>query len=119
MTHCKILVVDDDDMVRAVAVRQLTSLGYGVVEASNGTAALDVLASVPDIRLLFVDMVMPGGLGGPEVAQEARRLYPDLKILFASGYVDGPALDADALVKPYRKQQLAAKVQEVLGIATS
>lgn len=122
----KILVVDDDDDVRLVAVRQLTSLGYRVIDRSNGADALKAIADTPDIALLFVDVVMPNGLGGKEVARRAIEIRPDLRILFASGYFEGALAsrgeidqDVDFLVKPYRKQDLAEKVQQVLGIAGS
>ncbi len=111
----KVLVVDDDDQIRQIAVRQLTSLGYQVVDTSNGIDALDVLASTADVGLLFVDLNMPG-MNGHEVAAEAARLRPGLKILFASGEGE-PADSSDAhfLMKPYRKKELAEKLLEVLG----
>jgi PAS domain S-box-containing protein len=118
----KILVVDDDDGVRDVALMQLKSLGYSVVMASNGPEALEILGRVPDIDLLFTDVVMPGGLNGREVAEEARKMRPGLKVLFTSGYFEGAlvrdgSLEASVrlLIKPYRKKELADKVEEVLG----
>ena len=119
-TREQILVLDDDEMVREVAVRQLTSLGYRVVSASTGTEALEVLARVGDIDLLFSDLVMPGEMGGREVAEKARRIRPGLKVLFSSGYADDSQADDGAenlplIVKPYRKKDLAEKIQEVLG----
>ena len=118
-----ILVLDDDEMVREAAVRQLTSLGYRVVSASTGTEALEVLTRVGGIDLLFSDLVMPGEMGGREVAEKARRICPGLKVLFASGYADDSQADDDAgslplIVKPYRKKDLAEKIQEVLGSTT-
>jgi CheY-like chemotaxis protein len=111
----RILVVDDDDQIRQIALRQLASLGYRVLEASNGADALAILAQDADIQLLFVDLNMPG-MGGKTVAAEAGRLWPNLKILFASG--EGEAADSSGayfLMKPYRKKELAEKVMEVLG----
>jgi CheY-like chemotaxis protein len=117
----QILVVDDDDNVRAVAVRQLTSLGYRVIAASGGAEALELLRAVPDIDLLFVDVMMPDGMSGRDCAEQAKSLRPDLKVLFASGYFEGALVQrgdieerADFLVKPYRKKDLAEKVQQVL-----
>ena len=117
----QILVVDDDENVRAVAVRQLTSLGYRVIAAAGGAEALDRLRVVPDIDLLFVDVMMPNGMGGRECADQAKALRPGLKVLFASGYFEGALVQrgdideaADFLVKPYRKKDLATKVQEIL-----
>lgn len=111
----QILVVDDDEQIRQIAVRQLSSLGYRVVETSNGAAALDMLARSADFDLLFVDLNMPG-MGGRAVAAEATRLRPGLKVLFASGEGE-PAGSSGAhfLMKPYRKKQLAEKILEVLG----
>jgi CheY-like chemotaxis protein len=117
----QILVVDDDDQIRAIAVRQLTGLGYRVIAASGGTEALELLAHVPDVDLLFVDVMMPNGMGGREVAERARSMRPSLKVLFASGYFEGALVDRGEirgseafLVKPYRKKDLAEKVQQVL-----
>ena len=120
----KILVVDDDDSVRDVAQLQLKSLGFTVVMASNGPDALEILARTPDIDLLFTDVVMPGGLNGREVAEEARKIRPGLKVLFTSGYFEGALVRDGALetsvrllVKPYRKKELAEKIEEVLASA--
>ena len=117
----QILVVDDDDQIRAIAMRQLTSLGYRVIAASGGTEALELLQHVPDIDLLFVDVMMPNGMGGREVAERAKSVRPGLKVLFASGYFEGALVDRGEitpseafLVKPYRKKDLAEKVQQVL-----
>jgi PAS domain S-box-containing protein len=117
----QILVVDDDDQVRAVAVRQLTSLGYRVIAAAGGAEALDLLRVVPDVDLLFVDVMMPNGVSGRECAEQAQTLRPNLKVLFASGYFEGALVQrgdieksVEFLVKPYRKKDLAEKVQQVL-----
>jgi len=117
----QILVVDDDDQIRAIAVRQLTGLGYRVIAASGGAEALELLVHVPDVDLLFVDVMMPNGMGGREVAERARSIRPGLKVLFASGYFEGALVDRGEirpseafLVKPYRKKDLAEKVQQVL-----
>jgi PAS domain S-box-containing protein len=116
-----ILVVDDDEYVREGVSHQLTSLGYKTITASNGPEALDVLAREPHVDLLFTDVVMPGGMNGREVAEEARLIQPDLKVLYTSGYFEGALLrngkieaNAQLLIKPYRKYELAQKVQDVL-----
>lgn len=117
----QILVLDDDEELRETAVRQLTSLGYRAIAASNGAEALEILDRVPDIDLLFSDVAMPGGMGGREVAEKALQSHPGLKVLFVSGYFEG-ALVAKGeleervqfLVKPYSKKVLAEKVREVL-----
>lgn len=117
----QILVVDDDDEVRAAVVRQLTSLGYRVLAAASGAEALELLANVSDVDLLFVDVMMPNGMNGRECAERAKAMRPDLKLLFASGYFEGALVQrgdieksTDFLVKPYRKKELAEKVQQVL-----
>lgn len=117
----KVLVVDDDEAVRGAAVGLLTSLGYQVIVASSGPEALDLLARVADIDVLFTDVVMPGGMDGGEVAQKAREMRPDIKILFASGYFEGAlvregniAAHTHFLVKPYRKKDLAQMMEVVL-----
>lgn len=110
----RILVVDDDEQIRDIAARQLSSLGYEVVKTSNGVDALAILARDAEIQLLFVDLNMPD-MCGRTVATEASRLRPALKILFASGE-GGPDCDgAHFLMKPYRKKELAEKIVEVLG----
>ncbi|MDE0852712.1 PAS domain S-box protein, partial [Yoonia sp.] len=81
-----VLVVEDDALVRDYVIIQLKGLGYRVFEAPNGSEALVVLDQNPEIDLLFTDVVMPGGMGGSELADAARALKPDLKVLFTSGY---------------------------------
>ena len=123
-----ILVVEDNEDVRAVAVRQLTELGYEVIEASNAKAALDVIRQVPEIDLLFTDVIMPGGMMGDGLAREARRLRPALRALFTSGFAHaaiqsgGEASEipaASMLSKPYRKHELAQRVRDALKHETS
>jgi CheY-like chemotaxis protein len=110
-----VLVVEDNDEVRSVAVEALEQLGYGVVEASDADQALQRLDSNPEVKLLFTDVRMPGRLTGTDLAREAVTRRPGLKVLYTSGYV-GTDLDPhqDVLQKPYRAQDLAAKVREVL-----
>jgi len=117
-----ILVVEDDPDVRSVAVLQLDSLGYRVLEAENGETALELLGQNPSIDLLFTDVVLRGGMSGIDLAQEARKIRPSLKVLFVSGYAEGAMADdsrvgrADpTLSKPYRMRDLDRKVREVLS----
>ena len=91
-----ILVVEDDPRVRRVAVRRLKELGYAVIEADSGPAALRILDREEPLDLLFTDIVMAGGITGVDLAQEARRRRPGLKILFTSGYAE-PAVSKGAL----------------------
>jgi PAS domain S-box-containing protein len=117
-----ILVVEDDQRVRRVSVRRLKELGYAVVEADSGPAALAVLDRREPIDLLFTDIVMAGGMTGVELAQEVRRRRPELKILFTSGYAEPAVMkgglstpDAGWLGKPYSIDELQAKLRQLLG----
>jgi PAS domain S-box-containing protein len=120
----RILVVDDNPGVLGIATDQLTSLGYRVISASSGTEALDMLRRDDQVDLLFTDVVMPGELAGRALAARAMEMRPGLKVLFASGYFEGALVgdgqletDVQFLPKPYRKQDLAQKIKEVLGTA--
>ncbi len=117
----KILVVEDDAMVRTYVTSQLASLGYTIVSASDGKAALETLKQHSDIKLVFADIVMPGGIDGVQLATKARNLRPGVKVLFTSGYTgDGKISKAtvgrQALVlnKPYRLKDLAQKVRAAI-----
>ena len=117
-----VLVVEDDDMVRAQVVLMVESLGYKTTEAANGQEALDYLIAHDPVDLLLTDVVMPGRLNGRQLADEASRLYPNLKVLFMSGYTENAIahhgrLDADVhlLSKPFRGTDLAAKIRAVFG----
>jgi PAS domain S-box-containing protein len=123
--NAKILVVDDNHGVLGIAIDQLTSLGYRVIAASSGADALEMLRQDDEVDLLFTDVVMPGELAGRALAAKAMEMRPGLKVLFASGYFEGALvgkgeLDVDVqfLPKPYRKQELARKIEEVLGPAS-
>jgi signal transduction histidine kinase/CheY-like chemotaxis protein len=116
-----ILVVEDDDMVRGYVEGELKSLGYRVIVTPSGPAALAILRGPENIHLLFTDVVMPGGLFGTELAKEAVRLRPDLKILLTSGYtehpvdaIDGGGREVRILNKPYRRHDLASMLRSVL-----
>jgi CheY-like chemotaxis protein len=123
----KILVVEDDPDVLDVAVESLRTLGYDVLTAPDGPSALAVLRRDPDIRILLCDIVMPHGMNGVEVAREAVRLRPELRVLLASGYPmaalphngGGAVLDEfPFLSKPYRSSQLAAALRGLQGPST-
>ena|SRR5436309_11338768 len=81
-----ILIVDDDELVRKSAATLIASLGYRVLSAGSGPEALEVLCQDTPIDVLFTDVFMPGGLHGPQLVNAARRLRPEMKILFTSGY---------------------------------
>ncbi len=113
-----ILLVEDEDMVRAVAERALVRSGYTVVTATNGEEALEVLAARDDIDLLVSDVVMPV-MDGPTMVRQARADNPALPILFMSGYAEEQlrkTIDLDRMAflpKPFSVQQLAEAVQAV------
>ncbi|MGE0735079.1 MAG: ATP-binding protein [Alphaproteobacteria bacterium] len=116
-----VLMVDDDDLVRAHVKEQLDSLGYRVVVASNGREALQRIEDNLAIDLLFTDVVMPGGINGLQLSQKARERVPDLRVLFTSGYTENAVanmgeLGADAMLldKPYRLHDLATKIRAAL-----
>jgi PAS domain S-box-containing protein len=118
----KVLVVDDNQRVLGIAVDQLTSLGYRVTWASSGEEALEMLRRDDDIDLLFTDVVMPGELAGGALAAKAMEIRPGLRVLFSSGYFEGTLVgkgqierDVQFLAKPYRKHELARKIEEVLS----
>jgi CheY-like chemotaxis protein len=115
-----ILVVEDEPSVRRFSVDALEELGYQVFEADGASAALGYLNAHPEIVLMFTDVVMPD-VNGRKLADEARRLRPDLKVLFTTGYtrnavVHNGVLDAgvDLLGKPFTIDQLATKVRSVI-----
>ena len=96
-------------MVRAYVEKELKELGYRVIAARNGPAAIAILRGPEQIHLLFTDVVMPGGMFGTELARQALLLRPDLKILFTSGYSEQPVppLDRNGGANP--EQALPAK----------
>jgi PAS domain S-box-containing protein len=119
-----VLIVEDDDQVRATAIEMLGDLGYRVLKASDAAGALHIIESGLAIDLLFTDVVMPGTLKSPELARKARERQPNIAVLFTSGYtenaiVHGGRLDADVelLPKPYAREALARKVRQVLAKA--
>jgi PAS domain S-box-containing protein len=117
-----ILVVEDDERIRHLTSRRLKLIGYQVLEASDGPAALDILRHGAPVDLVFTDLIMPGGLSGREVAIHARQLKPGIKVLLTSGYaeelVHGEELQRSQLKvlrKPYQQADLVAALREVLG----
>jgi two-component system cell cycle sensor histidine kinase/response regulator CckA len=115
-----VLLVEDEAMVRAVAERALTRQGYNVLVAENGEEALEILGREGKVDLLISDVVMPT-MDGPTTVREARKMHPDLPILFISGYaeeqlrksIDIP--NVSFLAKPFSVQQLAETVRDVLA----
>ena len=93
-------------------------------DASNGHDALEILRQNTRVDLLFTDLFMPGGMHGPQLVAEARRLRPELKVLFASGYLNYSVLrrgldpGIEKVSKPYWPDELAAKLREILDSHT-
>jgi signal transduction histidine kinase/CheY-like chemotaxis protein len=120
--HCRgnILVVDDDNAVREVTAALLRDLDYIVLEAGSGGAALDVLERDHGIDLLIADFAMPG-MNGAELARLARAKYPNLPILFLTGFADRAAMtgihETDIVGKPFDDADLAEKVRQTLDAA--
>lgn len=117
-----VLVVEDDDEVRATVVELLSELGYRVLKAVDAQSALNVIESGIPIDILFTDVVMPGALKSPELARKAKERLPNLAVLFTSGYtensiVHGGRLDAgvELLSKPYTREALARKFRHVIA----
>jgi len=116
-----LLIVDDETSLAEIAEESLQSLGYLVLTANNGKQALEQLANNPGIDLLFSDVVMPGGINGFELAEQAKANCPKLKILLTSGYSEkvitrnGQArFETDLLNKPYTQNELAQRVRSLL-----
>ncbi|GAB0119101.1 ATP-binding protein [Acidisoma sp. 7E03] len=115
----RILVVEDEAPVRAIAVEVLGRCGYCTLEASNGEEAVAMLRAHPDIALLFSDIVLSGEMTGLDLVQAARALRPDLRVLMTSGYDSGPerAGNLPFLRKPYDGAALTIEVRRVLDSA--
>jgi PAS domain S-box-containing protein len=120
----KILVVEDQEAVRAVACGFLEDFGYEIVEAADGFQALAQLQEVADIDLMFTDVVMPGGMNGFDLAQAAQSLKPALKIVHTSGYPKGAMVHQDEprfkngfiIMKPYRREELQRIIKDALEL---
>jgi PAS domain S-box-containing protein len=116
-----VLVVEDHEDLRAHSQGVLEDLGYRVLAAGDAQSALDSLANLPDIALLFTDIVLPGGKDGRQLAEEALRLRPALKVLYTTGYMrnammHNDPLDAgvDLINKPFTAQTLGERVRAAL-----
>jgi PAS domain S-box-containing protein len=118
---CTVLVVDDEADLLEIALAYLAEMGFTAYEAKDGISALEILARRPEIDLLVTDIVMPGGMNGVELVQKARILYPDLRIIYSSGFpaealaersmslVDGPLLH-----KPYQRGEFTDIIHRVM-----
>jgi two-component system cell cycle sensor histidine kinase/response regulator CckA len=117
-----VLLVEDEDPVRIFGARALRNKGYTVLEATSGEGALELIAGAAGkIDLLITDVVMPR-MDGPALIRKVRETYPDLKVIFISGYTEDSfrqRLDSDSeihfLPKPFSLKQLAGKVKEIIS----
>jgi PAS domain S-box-containing protein len=119
-----VLLVEDDRLVRAHASRLLDALGYRVLSATDGPGALAILRENP-VDLLFTDVIMPGGMNGPQLAAAAQAIVPGLPVVYTSGYTENAIVHHNRvdpgislLHKPYRREALAAKIHAALAAAT-
>jgi PAS domain S-box-containing protein len=119
-----ILVVEDEEDVRKFTVDVLSDLGYRVTSAADGQLALKELEKLGGVQLLFTDVGLPNGMDGRELTEEARRRWPDIKVLFTTSYarnaiVHHGRLDpgVELIVKPFTQSSLAAKIRKVLDAA--
>jgi len=116
-----ILVVEDNKNVLKLTAAMVESLGYQVVPTETGDDAIQILRTRQDIVLLLTDVMLPGKINGPALAAQAKEIHPNLKVLFNSGYAEHAIFQSGLLEegvhlisKPFRKQQLAEKLAELL-----
>jgi PAS domain S-box-containing protein len=114
-----VLVVEDDPEVAAISRSLLEELGYNTLLAADASQALEVLASIPAIDIVFSDVMMPGGMSGVELARTVQRRYPQLGVLLTTGY-SGGVRDAvcagmPLISKPYHLGELGRRIRDVLA----
>ncbi|NEU14254.1 response regulator [Methylobacterium sp. BTF04] len=122
-----VLVVEDEPAVREIACAILGDLGYRVLEASDGEDGLRVFgANAASIDLLLTDVILPGEVRGRELAERILAMRPEVKVVFMSGYTENSIVHhgrldegVNLIGKPFKREQLAVKVAEVLGFATT
>jgi PAS domain S-box-containing protein len=116
-----ILVAEDDEELRNFTAEILGELGYRVLDAPTGAVALEIIERTQDIDLLFTDVVMRGGINGRELADEATRRRPGLKVLFTTGYTRNAIIHhgrldpgVNLIGKPYTPTELGARIRAIL-----
>ncbi|MBU1566132.1 MAG: response regulator [Proteobacteria bacterium] len=122
----KILIMDDEEMLRNVAKAMLTTLGNTVVPAADGVEAIklyqDAMNSDNPIQLVIMDLTIPGGMGGKEAVQEIHKLNPEAKVIVSSGYCNDPVMAnfkkygfCATIAKPFTLQDLSRVLSQVLA----
>lgn len=121
----RVLVAEDEELLRRTLVRQLTSIGYDVTEAESGDAALKIIEGGDEFEVLITDIVMPGKLQGPQLAHAVRESRPNLPVIFISGYPNEAAVHGNGLrpsdeilTKPVPFRDLAAAVEKAIASAS-
>jgi CheY-like chemotaxis protein len=116
-----VLVVDDEPTLRMLINDVLEENGYKVIVAKNGPSALKYIQSNVTIDLLITDVGLPGGMNGRQVADEARKCRPDLKVLFITGFAENAAVGQghlapgmEVMTKPFEMDSLAVKVKDLI-----
>ncbi len=113
-----VLIVEDEALVREVTAIEFEEAGLRVVSAGNGADAIALLASDPDIDLLFTDISLPGGIDGWAIAEHARKLRPGLPVIYATGYSPDPVKlvpGGKFYKKPYLPTTIIAAARELLA----
>jgi two-component system, response regulator PdtaR len=114
-----ILVVEDDELLRMVAADMLAENGFGVVEAANADAALKLLETRDDVRLLFSDIQMPGSCDGMDLARQVHARWPNILLVITSGQIKPTEAEipdhGHFIAKPYRANELLGEVNEMMG----
>jgi two-component system, cell cycle response regulator CpdR len=112
----KLIVVDDDLEVRSIVADFLADAGYRVLQAADGAQALGLIADDPFLRMMISDIRMPK-MSGIELAEEAVRLRPKLRVILISGFTDHQTTKWPFLMKPFRRSRLCGLVADEIGRA--
>jgi CheY-like chemotaxis protein len=118
-----VLVVDDEPSVRMLVVDVLEELGYFAAEAGDGPTALKLLQSISSVDLLITDLALPGGINGRELADRARTLNSDIRVLYITGYAENAVISngqlppgVQILHKPFSVQVLASRIKDIISM---